>query len=157
VKVQIFEHHSHKEKNIKSSLNPESTCTILFRILFSHLLSKNIDFVFFGVFNVKFGISPYGKSIDLACLRTGWSHRKEVTGWWGKTNNKELRNLCFSSNIIRVITSGKMRWRSGYTMGGIKSVEHFSQGRGLCVEMRTVRGVGFETTDWIPRDVYKNQ
>jgi hypothetical protein len=64
--------------------------------------------------------------------------REEVTGWWGKMNNRKLRNLYSSSNIIRVIKSGKMRWRSRNTTGGIKSAQNFSQGRGLCVDVRIV-------------------
>jgi hypothetical protein len=61
-----------------------------------------------------------------------------VTGWWGRMNNRELRNLYSSSNIIRVIKSRKMRWLSRNTMGGIKSAQNFSQGRGLCVDVSII-------------------
>jgi hypothetical protein len=36
--------------------------------------------------------------------------RDEVTGGWRKLHNEELHGLYFSSSIIRVIKSRKMRW-----------------------------------------------
>jgi hypothetical protein len=36
--------------------------------------------------------------------------RDEVTGYWRKQNNQELHNLYFSPDIIRMITSRRMRW-----------------------------------------------
>jgi hypothetical protein len=36
--------------------------------------------------------------------------RDKVIGEWRKLHNKELRDLYSSSNIVRVIKSGKMRW-----------------------------------------------
>ena len=33
----------------------------------------------------------------------------EVTGEWRKVHNEELKDLCFSSNIVRVIKS-RMKW-----------------------------------------------
>jgi hypothetical protein len=39
--------------------------------------------------------------------------RGEVTGEWRKLHNKELNDLYFSTNIIRVIKSRRMRW-AGY-------------------------------------------
>jgi len=49
------------------------------------------------------------------------SKRDEVTEKWRKLNNEELNDVCYSSNIIRVIRSRKMRW-DGYVacMGEIK-------------------------------------
>jgi hypothetical protein len=35
--------------------------------------------------------------------------RDEVTGEWRKLHNKELRDLCYSPSIIRVIKSRRMR------------------------------------------------
>jgi hypothetical protein len=64
--------------------------------------------------------------------------RDEVTGWGRKMNNKELHNLYSSSNIIRAIKSGKMRWRSRNTIGEIRKLIHFSQGRSLCVDGRII-------------------
>jgi hypothetical protein len=34
----------------------------------------------------------------------------EVTGEWGKLHNEELSDLLSSPNIIRIITSRRMRW-----------------------------------------------
>jgi hypothetical protein len=36
--------------------------------------------------------------------------REEVTGEWRKQYNEELHKLCFSSNIIRMNNSMRMRW-----------------------------------------------
>jgi hypothetical protein len=36
--------------------------------------------------------------------------RDEVTGDWKKLHNEELQNLYASSNIIRMITSRRMKW-----------------------------------------------
>jgi hypothetical protein len=36
--------------------------------------------------------------------------REEVTGDWRKVHNEELHNLCYSTNIIRMIKSRRMRW-----------------------------------------------
>ena len=36
--------------------------------------------------------------------------REEVIGEWRKLYNKELNDLYFSSNIVQVIKSGRMRW-----------------------------------------------
>jgi hypothetical protein len=34
----------------------------------------------------------------------------KVTGWWRRLHNKNLYDLYSSPNIIRVITSRRMRW-----------------------------------------------
>jgi hypothetical protein len=36
--------------------------------------------------------------------------RDEVVGEWRRLHNRELYPLCFSSNIIRVIKSRRLRW-----------------------------------------------
>jgi hypothetical protein len=38
------------------------------------------------------------------------SKREEGVGNWRRLHNEELRNLCASSNIIRVIKSRGMKW-----------------------------------------------
>jgi hypothetical protein len=37
--------------------------------------------------------------------------RDEVTGDWRKLHNEELHNLYYSTNIIRMIKSRRMRWK----------------------------------------------
>jgi hypothetical protein len=36
--------------------------------------------------------------------------RYEVTGEWRKLHNEELHDLYYSSSIIRIMKSGRMRW-----------------------------------------------
>jgi hypothetical protein len=43
-------------------------------------------------------------------LRIFGPKRDEVTGGWRKLHNEELRNLCSSPSIIRMIKSRRMRW-----------------------------------------------
>jgi hypothetical protein len=46
--------------------------------------------------------------------------RDEVTGEWRKLHNEELRDLCSSPSIIRIIKLRKMRWAGHVArMGGI--------------------------------------
>jgi hypothetical protein len=42
--------------------------------------------------------------------RTFGSKRDEATGEWKKLHNEELHDLNYSSNIVRVIKSRRMRW-----------------------------------------------
>ena len=34
----------------------------------------------------------------------------EVTGEWKKLHNEELSDLCYLTNIVRVVKSRRMRW-----------------------------------------------
>jgi hypothetical protein len=43
-------------------------------------------------------------------LRIFGPRRNEVTGDWRKLHNEELHNLYSSTNIIRMITSRRIRW-----------------------------------------------
>jgi hypothetical protein len=42
--------------------------------------------------------------------RTPQSRTDEMVGGWRKLHNEELHNLYFSSNIIRMIQSLRVRW-----------------------------------------------
>jgi hypothetical protein len=47
---------------------------------------------------------------------------EEVAGGWRRLHNEELRNLHSSSNIIRMITSRKMRWAGHVAhVGGVRN------------------------------------
>jgi hypothetical protein len=41
-----------------------------------------------------------------------------VTGGWRKLHNEELHNLYFSSSIIRIIRSRRMRWAGPHVLCG---------------------------------------
>jgi hypothetical protein len=43
-------------------------------------------------------------------LRIFGPKRDEVTGGWKKLHNDELRDLCSSPSIIRIMKSRRMRW-----------------------------------------------
>jgi hypothetical protein len=47
----------------------------------------------------------------------------EVTGWWRKLHNKEFNYLYSSTNNVRVIKLGRMRWAVRVAHMGDKSVE----------------------------------
>jgi hypothetical protein len=48
--------------------------------------------------------------------------RDELTGEWGKLHNEELHDLLFSTNILRVIKSRRMRWAGHVVRRGGRSV-----------------------------------
>ena len=47
---------------------------------------------------------------NMVLRRTFGPGRDEVTGEWKRLHNEELNNLYFSTNIVRVIKSRRMRW-----------------------------------------------
>jgi hypothetical protein len=57
-------------------------------------------------------------------LRRIFGPKKEEDGSWRKLHNDELRSLCSSPNIVRVIRSRNMRW-AGH-------VARMGEGRGVC-------------------------
>jgi hypothetical protein len=48
--------------------------------------------------------------LNIYFILTYGTKRDEVTGDWRKLRNEELHNLYPSPNIIRMITSKRMRW-----------------------------------------------
>jgi hypothetical protein len=46
--------------------------------------------------------------------------KDEVTGGWRKLHNEELRDLCSSPSIIRIIRSRRMRWAGHVAQTGEK-------------------------------------
>jgi hypothetical protein len=62
------------------------------------------------------------------------SKRDEVTGEWRRLHNKELYALYYSPNIIRVITSRRLRWaghvaRMGERRGAYRALVGKPEGR----------------------------
>jgi len=59
--------------------------------------------------------------------------RQKVTEDWRKMHSEELHRLCFSSNVIRVIKSRRMRWaghvtRVGERRGAVLCWENLKEG-----------------------------
>jgi hypothetical protein len=52
--------------------------------------------------------------------------KDEVTGGWNRLHNKELYDVCFSSNIIPVIKSGRMRWTRHVACMGQRCIHGFA-------------------------------
>jgi hypothetical protein len=50
--------------------------------------------------------------------RTFGPKREEVTGGWRKLHNEELLNFHASTNIIRVVTSRRIRWARNVALMG---------------------------------------
>jgi hypothetical protein len=46
----------------------------------------------------------------MGCSASRKKNRDKVTGEWRKLHNKELNDLYYSQNIIRLIKSRRMRW-----------------------------------------------
>jgi hypothetical protein len=58
----------------------------------------------------KFRIGRSIRQLNRVLMRIFGPKRDEVTGKWRKLHNKELRDLCSSPNIIRIIKLRRMRW-----------------------------------------------
>jgi hypothetical protein len=63
--------------------------------------------------------------------RIFWTKRDKATGEWRKLHHEDLNDLYCSSNIVRVITSRRMKW-----------VGHVARMGG---EEKRIRGFGEET------------
>jgi hypothetical protein len=62
--------------------------------------------------------------------RTSGPKREEVAGGWRTLHNEELHNLYASPNIIRVITSRRLRWvRHVAWMGDVRKMYKILDGK----------------------------
>jgi len=62
--------------------------------------------------------------------RTLGPKREEVAGSWRRLHNEKLYNLYASSNIIRVIKSGRIRWTGHVArMGEMRNVYNIFVGK----------------------------
>jgi hypothetical protein len=79
--------------------------------------------------------------------------RDEVTGEWRKLNNEELHNLYSSPDIIRQVTSRRMRWVGHVAhMGGQKIVQGFggkARGKETTWKTKDLRRLAWGGVDWI--------
>jgi hypothetical protein len=99
---------------------------------------------------------------DNRILRIYGPGRDELMGGWRKPYIQELHNLYFSSNVVRVIKSRRMRWAGHVArMGEIKNARRIlvgkSEGKRLLRRPRRrrednirtyLRDKGFEGVDW---------
>jgi hypothetical protein len=84
--------------------------------------------------------------------------RDEVTGEWRKLHNEELRDLCSSPSIIRIIKSRRIRWAGHVARMGEKRnsyrllVGKPERKRPLGIPRRRwvdLEEVGWDDVDWI--------
>jgi predicted small integral membrane protein len=86
-------------------------------------------------------------------LRIFGPKRDEVTGEWRKLHNEELHDLYFSSSIIRIIKSMRMRWaghvaRMGEKRNAYRPLETRRRGWVDNIRMDLVE-MGWSDVDWI--------
>jgi hypothetical protein len=100
-------HQNLIQEEINRRLNSGNACYYLAQnLLSSRLLStKNVNIRIYRT--IILAVVLYGCETWSLTLR---EERDEVTGGWRKLHNEELHNLYSSSNIIRMITSKRMRW-----------------------------------------------
>jgi hypothetical protein len=55
--------------------------------------------------------------------------RDEVIGGWRKLHNEDLHNLYYSSSIIRIIKSRRMRWAGHVARVGVKNAYRILVGK----------------------------
>jgi len=105
-----------------------------------------------------------GKEAENMVLRRLFGPRRdEVTGEWRRLHNEELNDLYSSPNIVRLITSRRMRWAGhvarmgeergceGFWWGNWREREPLGRPRRRCVDnIRTdLQEVGCGYMDWI--------
>ena len=110
-------------EEIKSRLRSENACYhSMQNLLSSRLLSKNLKIKIYRT--IMLPVVLYGCETSSLTLREEWQlrvfenmvlrrifvpRRDDVTGEWRRLHNEEL-NYLYSSNIVRVIKSRRMRW-----------------------------------------------
>jgi hypothetical protein len=90
-------------------------------------------------------------------VRRIFGPKREEDGSWRKLHNDKLHSLYSSSNIVRVIKSGRMRWaghvaRIGKGRGVYMILVGRSEGKrplGRPTHRLDLRGIGIEETNWI--------
>jgi len=111
-------------EEIKNRLRSGNACYYSMQnLLSSRLLSKNLKIKIQGTIIlpvVLYGCETWSLTRrekrklrvfeNVVLRRIFGSKRDEVTGEWGRLHNEELNDLYSSSNIVRVITSRRMRW-----------------------------------------------
>jgi hypothetical protein len=100
-----------------------------------------------------------------------WSLKREVDGSWRKLHNDELHSLYSSPNIVRVITSRRLRWAGHVArMGEKRDVYRVLVGKPDCKRplgrprrrwenniKLDLREIGFDGANWIRLTQYRVQ
>jgi hypothetical protein len=124
------------QDEIKSRLNSGNACYYSVQnILSSHLMSKNLKIKIYKTvilpvvlcgcetWSLTLGEEHRLRVFENRVLRKIFGPKREEDGSWRKLHNDELHSLYSSSNVVRVIRSGKMRW-AGH-------VARMGEGRGV--------------------------
>jgi hypothetical protein len=98
------------------------------------------------------------------------SKRDEMIGSWRKLHNAELHSFCYSTSVIRMIKSGRMRWTGHVAYAGEKRNEcRILAGKpggknheedldiGGRIILTDLREIGWGGVDWIDLTVDREQ
>jgi hypothetical protein len=132
--------------SLGTKLANETTCFVLQEVIMRVLLTYTLNMKDYKKFLQNYNFTSFSMGVKSG-LKLREEHRLNVfenwvlgrifgpkrdvlIGGWRKLHNKELHNLYSSQNIIRMISSRRMRWASHVaTMGEMRNVYKILDGK----------------------------